>query len=84
MWESLDTEVDVTATGLPVLSTAAGFSVLSVKMVDGCSRFKVGRIQASIMQIRLEYNSSQKLRRLIHFTVQFSPTFSMYVVGKVL
>ena len=54
MWQSLDSEVDVTATGLSVLSTATGFPVRSAEMVDGCSRFKVGRILASIMQIRLE------------------------------
>ena len=48
MWQSSDSEVDVTATGL---------SVLSAEMVDGCSRFKVGSTLASIMQIRLEYNS---------------------------
>ena len=57
MWQSLDSEVDVTATGLPVLSTAPGFTVLSANKVDGCPRFKVGSILASNMQIRLEYNS---------------------------
>ena len=57
MWQSLDSEVDVTLTGLSVLSTNAGFRVLSAKMVDGCSRFKVGSILAYIIQIRLEYNS---------------------------
>ena len=57
MWQSLDSEVDVTATGLSVLSTAAGFRVHTATMVDGCSRFKVGSILASIIQIRLEYDS---------------------------
>ena len=57
MLQSLDSEVGVTKTGLPVLSTATGFPVLSAMMVDGCSRFKVGSILASIKQIRLEYNS---------------------------
>ena len=57
MWQSLVSEVDVTAKGLAVLSTATGFPVLFAKMVDGCSCFKVGSVLASIMQIRLEYNS---------------------------
>ena len=37
-------------------------------MVDGCYRFKIGSILASIMQIRLEYNSLWKLQKLIHVT----------------
>ena len=57
MWQASDSEVDVTATGLPVLSTATGSSVLSAEMVDGCPRFKVGSILTSIMQTLLEYNS---------------------------
>ena len=57
MRQTLDPEVNVPETGLPVLSTATGLPVLSVKMVDGCSRFKVDCVLASLMQIRLGYNS---------------------------
>ena len=62
MWQSLDSEVDVTATGL---------AVLCAKMVDGCSRFKVGSILASIMQIRLECNALRYSKRLTRFALQF-------------
>ena len=51
MRQSLDPEANVTVTGLTVLSTATGLSVLSAEMIDGCSRFKVGSILASVMQI---------------------------------
>ena len=57
MWQSLDSEVDVAAIGLSVLSIATGFPLRSAKMVDGCSRFKVGSILAFLMQIRIEYTS---------------------------
>ena len=67
---SLDPEVYFTATSFPVLFTATSVPVLA-NMVGGCSRVKACGILASIMQVRLQYNSLRCNKRLIRFAVQF-------------
>ena len=56
MGQSLDPEVNFTATTFVVRSTATGYSVLA-RMVEGRSRVRACSFLASIMQVRFTYNS---------------------------
>ena len=69
MEQSLNPEVYFTATSFLVCSTVTIFFVLA-RMVEGSSRVRACNVLASIMQVRLQYNSLRYRRRLIRFAVQ--------------
>ena len=79
--QCLDSEVHFTATSFPVRSTVLA------RMIEGRSRVAACSVLASIIQVRLQYNSLRCNRRLIHFTVQFFSRppdhhFSLHIAGK--
>ena len=64
------------------VAIATGFSVrfpFFALMVDGCSRFKIGRILTSMTQIRLEYGNTLLYNSSPDF---MHTTFSMRVAGQ--
>ena len=68
--QSLDPEVNFTASTFVVRSTVTIFFVLA-RTVEGCSRVKACCVLAFIMHVRFQYNSLRYSKKLICFTVQF-------------